>query len=127
MVTDGVPVNLVQRVMGHEQASTTLNRYTHTPDDYADRVRRTFADDLLTFEPPEAPRKRGGRRGTPAMTSVNALHPVKRRPPSGGDGGRLGFGSGGVEPNPPGGHGGCDRRGLPSTEDMKVCRNYKHA
>jgi hypothetical protein len=29
-----VPVNVVQRVMGHEQASTTLNRYTHTPDDY---------------------------------------------------------------------------------------------
>jgi integrase len=29
LVTDGVPINLVQRVMGHEQASTTLNRYTH--------------------------------------------------------------------------------------------------
>ncbi|MEN3610967.1 tyrosine-type recombinase/integrase [Plantactinospora sp. ZYX-F-223] len=55
LVTDGVPINLVQRVMGHEQASTTLNRYTHTPDDYADRVRRTFADDSLTFEPPEPP------------------------------------------------------------------------
>ncbi|MGN9802872.1 tyrosine-type recombinase/integrase [Micromonospora sp. L32] len=38
LVTDGVPINLVQRVMGHEQASTTLNRYTHTPDDYAARV-----------------------------------------------------------------------------------------
>ncbi|WP_258400580.1 hypothetical protein ACQPYV_02095 [Micromonospora saelicesensis] len=25
----------MQRVMGHEQASATLNRYTHTPDDYA--------------------------------------------------------------------------------------------
>ncbi|MEO3923876.1 tyrosine-type recombinase/integrase [Micromonosporaceae bacterium B7E4] len=55
LVTDGVPINLVQRVMGHEQASTTLNRYTHTPDDYADRVRRTFADDSLTFDPPEPP------------------------------------------------------------------------
>jgi integrase len=42
LVTDGVPINLVQRVMGHEQASTTLNRYTHTPDDYADRVRAAF-------------------------------------------------------------------------------------
>ncbi|WP_346537047.1 hypothetical protein [Micromonospora sp. DPT] len=30
--------SLVQRVIGHEQASTTLNRYTHTPDDYAARV-----------------------------------------------------------------------------------------
>jgi hypothetical protein len=28
--------------MGHEQASTTLNRYTHTPDDYGQRVRATF-------------------------------------------------------------------------------------
>ena len=42
LVTDGVPINLVQRVMGHEQASTTLNRYTHTPDDYASRVLAAF-------------------------------------------------------------------------------------
>ncbi|MFG1832983.1 tyrosine-type recombinase/integrase [Micromonospora chersina] len=51
LVTDGVPINLVQRVMGHEQASTTLNRYTHTPDDYAARILDAFtlpADDLLT-------------------------------------------------------------------------------
>ncbi|MET8064187.1 tyrosine-type recombinase/integrase [Micromonospora sp. NPDC005313] len=51
LVTDGVPINLVQRVMGHEQASTTLNRYTHTPDDYAARVLAAFvvpADGLLT-------------------------------------------------------------------------------
>jgi integrase len=36
LVTDGVPINLVQRVMGHEQASTTLNRYTP----HAGRLRR---------------------------------------------------------------------------------------
>ncbi|RLQ03992.1 hypothetical protein EAD96_16845 [Micromonospora sp. BL1] len=42
LVTDGVPIGLVQRVMGHEQASTTLNRYTHTPDDYAARVLAAF-------------------------------------------------------------------------------------
>jgi site-specific recombinase XerC len=42
LVSDGVPVNVVQRVMGHEQASTTLNRYTHTPDDFGQRVRATF-------------------------------------------------------------------------------------
>ncbi|MGC5031607.1 tyrosine-type recombinase/integrase [Micromonospora sp. DT229] len=47
LVTDGVPVNVV----GHEKASTTLDRYTHTPEDYADRVRLTFADDSLTFHP----------------------------------------------------------------------------
>jgi len=39
--------------MGHEQISTTLNRYTHDARDYADvRVRSVFAglaaDDLLT-------------------------------------------------------------------------------
>jgi integrase len=42
LVSDGVPVNVVQRVMGHEQASTTLNRYTHTPDDYGQRVKAAF-------------------------------------------------------------------------------------
>ncbi|MEU5549157.1 tyrosine-type recombinase/integrase [Micromonospora sp. NPDC047793] len=52
LVTDGVPVNVVRRVVGHEKASTTLDRYTHTPEDYADRVRLTFADDPLTFHPP---------------------------------------------------------------------------
>lgn len=30
LVTSGVPVNVVQAVMGHEQASTTLNRYAHS-------------------------------------------------------------------------------------------------
>jgi integrase len=28
LISEGVPVNVVQAVMGHEQASTTLNRYT---------------------------------------------------------------------------------------------------
>jgi len=42
LVSDGVPVNIVQRVMGHEQASTTLNRYTHTPDGYDQRVLAAF-------------------------------------------------------------------------------------
>jgi len=46
LVSDGVPINLVQTVMGHEQASTTLNRYTHTPDGYDQRV-------LTAFETPD--------------------------------------------------------------------------
>ncbi len=53
LVSDGVPVNVVQKVMGHEQASTTLNRYTHAPDDYEARVREAFgaaADYPLTFD-----------------------------------------------------------------------------
>jgi hypothetical protein len=35
---------MVQRVMGHAQPSTTLNRYTHVPSDYDDRVRAVFRD-----------------------------------------------------------------------------------
>jgi hypothetical protein len=53
LVTGGVPVNVVQAVMGHEQASTTLNRYTHTPADFYNSVRRVFdglTDDSLTSE-----------------------------------------------------------------------------
>ncbi len=38
LVTEGVPVNVVRKVMGHEQVSTTLDMYTHTPDDYEQRV-----------------------------------------------------------------------------------------
>jgi integrase len=30
LISDDVPVNVVQAVMVHEQASTTLNRYTHS-------------------------------------------------------------------------------------------------
>ena len=45
----------VSRLMGHEQISTTLNRYTHDARDYANRrVRAVFdglaADDLLTMD-----------------------------------------------------------------------------
>lgn len=52
LVTDGVPINVVQRVMGHEQASTTLNRYTHTPDDYAARVLAAFEGSAASLLPP---------------------------------------------------------------------------
>ena len=47
-----MPINVIQRVMSHANASTTLNRYTHAPADYADRVRAAFeaaADDPPTF------------------------------------------------------------------------------
>jgi len=48
LISDGVPVNDVQQVMGHEQASTTLNRYTHPSHDGHARLRQAFADFLLT-------------------------------------------------------------------------------
>lgn len=50
LVSRGVPVNDVQAVMGHEQASTTLNLYTHRSDDRHRRVREAFADDPLTSD-----------------------------------------------------------------------------
>jgi len=50
LISSGVPVNDVQRVMGHEQASTTLNRYTHPSADGDRRVRRALADFSLTPE-----------------------------------------------------------------------------
>lgn len=53
VVSSGVPVNVVQAVMGHEQASTTLNRYTHTPADFHRSVREVFkpeTDDSLTTD-----------------------------------------------------------------------------
>lgn len=53
LVSDGVPVNIVQTVMGHEQASTTLNRYTHTPDGYGQRVRDAFNGPAAFSLPPE--------------------------------------------------------------------------
>lgn len=43
LVSSGVPVNDVQRVMGHEQASTTLNLYTHASSEQDARVRNAFA------------------------------------------------------------------------------------
>ena len=43
LVSDGVPVNDVQRIMGHEQATTTLNLYTHSSGGgVSERVRKTF-------------------------------------------------------------------------------------
>jgi hypothetical protein len=40
--------------MGHQQASTTLNRYTHAPDDYADRVLAAFDDSAASLLLPSA-------------------------------------------------------------------------
>ncbi len=43
LVSDGVPINDVARVMGHEQTSTTLDRYTHSTSDRDRRVLASFA------------------------------------------------------------------------------------
>ncbi len=43
LVDDGVPPNMVQQVMGHERASTTLDLYTRRTDD-AGRILRALDD-----------------------------------------------------------------------------------
>ncbi|WP_405114450.1 tyrosine-type recombinase/integrase [Micromonospora sp. NBC_01405] len=111
LVTDGVPVNVVRRVAGHEKASTTLDRYTHTPEDYADRVRLTSADDSLTCRP--SPRPTDPADSPPPGPEEDP----KRDDPRRGETGVVGrFGSGGVEPNRLSGYGGCNRRG-PASHD----------
>ncbi len=44
LVDDGVPVNMVQRVLGHERSSTTLDLYTRRTDDPS-RVLRALDDE----------------------------------------------------------------------------------
>ena len=44
LVSAGVPVNIAQRLLGHAQASTTLNRYTHHLSGGHDEVGRVFSD-----------------------------------------------------------------------------------
>jgi integrase len=51
LVSAGVPINDMSAVMGHEQTSTTLDRYTHPSQDRDQRVRSVFADFLLTPAP----------------------------------------------------------------------------
>jgi integrase len=43
LVGDGVPISDVAKVMGHEQTSTTLDRYTHPTRERDQRVLATFA------------------------------------------------------------------------------------
>lgn len=48
LVSAGVPINEVAKVMGHGQTSTTLNRYTHVLPDANTRIRNTLDDFPLT-------------------------------------------------------------------------------
>lgn len=42
LVSQGVPINDVANVMGHEQTSMTLDRYTHSTDERFTRIREAF-------------------------------------------------------------------------------------
>ncbi len=51
LVDDGVPPNMVQRVMGHERATTTLDLYTRRTDN-SDRILRALDDPAPDEDPP---------------------------------------------------------------------------
>jgi integrase len=51
LVSDRVPINDIAAVMGHENASTTLNLYTHRPDDRDQLIRDVFDDFSLSSDP----------------------------------------------------------------------------
>jgi integrase len=53
LVSDGLPPNIVQRIMGHEDVTTTLGIYTDVPEDYVDRVDTVFDDSVMTDEDEE--------------------------------------------------------------------------
>ena len=61
LVDDGVPPNMVQRVMGHERASTTLDLYTRRTAN-TDRILAALTDD--EDEPDDAPHN-GDQGGDP--------------------------------------------------------------
>lgn len=55
LVSDGLPPNIVQRIMGHEDVTTTLSIYTDVPADYVDRVDGVFDDSVMTEGPVDGP------------------------------------------------------------------------
>jgi integrase len=50
LVSRGLPVNDIKEVMGHENASTTLNRYTHGSEGRGRRVLGAFTDNISPIE-----------------------------------------------------------------------------
>ncbi|MBN9103031.1 MULTISPECIES: tyrosine-type recombinase/integrase [unclassified Pseudonocardia] len=45
LVDDGVPINMVQKVMGHERSSATLDLYTHRTDNHDRILQATDGDE----------------------------------------------------------------------------------
>jgi integrase len=50
LVSDGVPINDAQRLLGHERPSTTLDLYTHYQRELDPRVGELFAEFLPSSE-----------------------------------------------------------------------------
>lgn len=55
LVSDGLPPNVVQRIMGHEDVTTTLGIYTDVPADFVQRVEDMLVVDPLWIEPDDGP------------------------------------------------------------------------
>lgn len=53
LVSAGAPINDVRAAMGHEQASTTLDRYTHRQDEYDRRILVALSK-AAAFSPPDS-------------------------------------------------------------------------
>ena len=53
--SDGLPPNVVQRIMGHEDVTTTLGIYTDVPADFVERVEDVLVVDPLWIEPEDGP------------------------------------------------------------------------
>jgi hypothetical protein len=58
-----VPVNDVQRLMGHEKASTRLDLYVHHQKTLDSRVTELFDDFLMTPDPPDQSNERDEGQG----------------------------------------------------------------
>lgn len=50
LISDGLPLNEFSRVMGHEQISMMLDRYTHAFDQPTEAITSVLADVPLTLE-----------------------------------------------------------------------------
>jgi integrase len=55
LISSGLPVNEVARVLSHEQVTTTLNRYAHVSPDTDARNKRIR--DALDDSPPTPPKE----------------------------------------------------------------------
>ena len=56
-MTEGVPPNVVQKIMGHEDVTTTLGIYTDVPADFVQRVEDALVVDPLSIRLVDNPEK----------------------------------------------------------------------
>jgi integrase len=62
-LADVLPPNILQRLMGHEDVTTTFGIYTAVPADFLDRASGLFVVDPLSVEEPDEPEDADGASG----------------------------------------------------------------